>query len=97
MLLRVVKFLKDLLLASRLFTILKPFNHLFGFLYHFTKLTSWVNQYSGKFIKSDFYTPNRNYAKRPFLYKDVMDFYVLAENPVHYLEFVVASGVYFKW
>jgi hypothetical protein len=97
MLLRLVKFLKDFLLASRLMLLLKPINHLFGFLYHFTKLTYWVQTNSKKFIKSDFYTPYRDYSKRPFLYKDVMDHYNLASNPVHYFEFGVASGVSFKW
>lgn len=97
MLLRLVKFLKDFLLVSRLFYLFAPINHLFGFIYHFTKLTIWASKNSRKFIKSDFYVPFRDYNKRPFLYKDVLDHFDLSSKPVHYFEFGVASGASFKW
>lgn len=97
MLLRLVKFLKDFLLASRLLYLLKPINHAIGFIYHFTKLTVWVSRHNRQFIKSDFYTPYRDYNKRPFLYKDVLDFFKLENQPIHYLEFGVASGISFRW
>lgn len=97
MLLRLVKFLKDLLLASRLFLVLKPVNHLIGFVYHFTRLTVWVHRNNRNLLKTDLFTPRRDYNKRPLMYADVLEHFSLGEQAIHYLEFGVASGASFRW
>ncbi len=94
----IIKFTKDFLLASRLLQLLTPFNRLFGFIYKFNQLTSWVHKNKkGKLLTNDFYRPVRNYVDREKSFRAIADHYRLGEIPVSYLEFGVASGLSFKW
>jgi len=95
--LRIVKFLKDFLLFSRLSYLFMPFRHLFLFLANFTSLTAWVQKNKRQLIINDFYAPQRDYNRRAQLYKAVSDHYGLSATNLTYLEFGVASGVSFKW
>jgi O-methyltransferase len=96
--LKVIKFIKDFLLASRILQLLQPFNKLFGFIYNFNLLTSWVHQHKkDEVLMNDFYRPVRHYEDRLKSFKAVADHYRLDEIPVCYLEFGVASGLSFKW
>ncbi len=96
--LRVIKFLKDFLLVSRLLQLLQPFNKLFFFIYNFNLLTSWVHKHKkDKALMNDFYRPVRNYDDRLKSFTAIVDHYKLNEMPVCYLEFGVASGNSFKW
>ena len=96
--LKLLKFVKDFLLASRLLQLLQPFNRLFGFIYNFNLLTSWVHKHkSEKLLTNDFYRPVRNYDDRLKSFDAIAAHYKLYEIPVCYLEFGVASGGSFKW
>src|ERR1700742_5028497 len=90
-------FIKDLLLVSRVGILLAPFRFTFKFLYNFSMLSSWVNRESGKVPFKDFYTPTRNYNNRIKLHEHVIASEGLAQKPIHYLEFGVASGTSFAW
>jgi O-methyltransferase len=89
--------IKDFLLVSRLGILLAPFRFFFKFLLNFSLLSSWVNKYSGKVKFSDFYRPFRSYADRVKLHEYVIGSEKLADRPIHYLEFGVASGTSFAW
>ena len=96
--LKVIKFSKDFLLATRLLQILQPFNKLFGFIYHFNLLTSWVHKNKkADLLVNDFYRPVRHYADREKSFTAISKHYRLPEIPVCYLEFGVAYGGSFKW
>ncbi|MCD6012341.1 MAG: class SAM-dependent methyltransferase [Flavipsychrobacter sp.] len=96
--LRVIKFTKDFLLASRILQVFMPINRLFGFVYHFNLLTSWVHKHKkDKMLMNDFYRPVRNYDDRYLSFKKLVDHYKLNEMPVSYLEFGVAHGHSMKW
>ncbi len=96
--LRVVKFTKDFLLASRILQVFQPFNKLFAFLYHFNLLTSWVHKHKkDKMLMNDFYRPVRHYDDRYLSFKKIIDHYKLNDIPVTYLEFGVASGHSMRW
>jgi O-methyltransferase len=90
-------FIKDLLLVSRAGILLTPFRFAFKFLYNFSMLSSWVNRYSSKVPYTDFYKPFRSYADRVKLHEEVISGQGLAQKPIHYLEFGVASGTSFAW
>jgi O-methyltransferase len=89
--------IKDFLLVSRLGILFVPVRFLFQFLYNFSKLTSWVNRYSGKVPFSDFYKPFRRYADRVKLHEYVIRTMGLDQKPIQYLEFGVAGGTSFAW
>jgi O-methyltransferase len=90
-------FIKDFLLVSRVGVLLAPLRFPFKFLYNFSLLSSWVNKHSGKVPYKDFYTPFRNYDNRVKLHQHVVGTEGLDKNPIHYLEFGVASGTSFRW
>ncbi len=96
--LKVLKFVKDFLLASRLLQLLQPLNRLFSFIYNFNLLTSWVHKHKkDKLLINDFYRPVRHYEDRLKSFTAIVDHYKLNETPICYLEFGVASGLSFKW
>ena len=96
--LKVIKFAKDFLLASRILQILQPFNRLFAFLNDFNLLTSWVHKHKkDPVLMNDFYRPVRSYDDRLKSFSAIADHYKLTELPVCYLEFGVASADSFKW
>lgn len=96
--LRIIKFTKDFLLATRLLQIFQPFNKLFGFIYNFNLLTSWVHKNKkAQLLTNDFYRPVRHYDDRLKSFTAIADHYHLTDTPVCYLEFGVASGNSFKW
>jgi O-methyltransferase len=94
----IIKFTKDFLLATRLLQLLQPFNRLFGFIYNFNLLTSWVHKNKkAQMLTSDFYRPVRRYDDRLKSFEAIAEHYKLKETPVCYLEFGVAHGGSFKW
>jgi len=96
--LKIIKFTKDFLLATRLLQLLQPFNKLFAFIYNFNLLTSWIHKHKkDKLLMNDFYRPVRNYDDRLKSFDAITANYKLDETPVSYLEFGVASGSSFKW
>lgn len=96
--LRIIKFTKDFLLATRLLQIFQPVNKLFGFIYNFNLLTSWVHKNKkAQLLTNDFYRPIRNYDDRLKSFTAITNHYKLDETPICYLEFGVASGNSFKW
>ena len=96
--LRILKFTKDFLLASRLLQIFTPLNKFFGFIYDFNILTSWVHKHKkDPMLLNDFYKPVRNYSNREKSFEMIAEHYQLDKTPVTYLEFGVASGHSFKW
>lgn len=96
--LRIIKFTKDFLLATRLLQIFQPINKLFGFIYNFNLLTSWVHKNKkAQLLTNDFYRPIRNYDDRLKSFTAITQHYNLEETPICYLEFGVASGNSFKW
>lgn len=96
--LKITKFTKDFLLATRLLQLLQPFNKFFGFVYNFNLLTSWIHKNKkASLLTNDFYRPVRKYEDREKSFTAISDHYSLAENPVSYLEFGVASGNSIKW
>jgi len=96
--LKVVKFSKDFLLASRLLQVFTPFNKLFGFVYDFNILTSWVHKHKkDPMLLNDFYKPVRDYDSRLESFALIAEHYKFDREPVVYLEFGVASGSSFKW
>lgn len=94
---RANSFLKDLLLASRIALLFKPFSSFLKFLSHFSLLTAWINRQSGRTAFSDFYKPLRTYTDRLKLYKHVSDKEGIGSDKIEYLEFGVAGGTSFKW
>lgn len=96
--LSVIKFTKDFLLATRLLQLFQPFNKLFGFIYNFNLLTSWVHKHKkDKMLMNDFYVPVRDYNNRLKSFAAIVESYNLKDNPVCYLEFGVFGGTSFKW
>jgi hypothetical protein len=96
--LRVIKFIKDFLLLSRLLQIFQLVNKLFGFIYNFNLLTSWIHLHKkDSYLINDFYRLKRNYEDRMKSYQAITDNYKLDEVPFLYLEFGVAGGVSFNW
>lgn len=95
--LRIIKFIKDALLAFPLTLIFYPLSRFFSFIYFYNKLILWIWKNKSGIKSHDFYTPIRNYNKRYKLYEDVLTIYNLKNNDIIYLEFGVASGASFKW
>ncbi len=96
--LKITKFAKDFLLATRLLQLLQPFNKLFGFIYNFNLLTSWIHKNKkANLLTNDFYKPVRSYDDREKSFTAISDHYNLGTTPVSYLEFGVAHGNSIKW
>lgn len=94
---KLVKFVKDALLAFPVTLLFQPFSKLFLTLSYFNKLSLWVRKNKAILLYSDFYTPLRNYEKRFQLYRFLLDHFKLKDEPLTYLEYGVASGASFKW
>ncbi len=96
--LRVIKFTKDFLLASRILQLLQPLNKLFFFIYNFNLLTSWVHKNKkATLLMNDFYRPIRRYEDRYNSFEAILNHYPLNESGICYLEFGVAHGHSIKW
>ncbi len=95
--LRIIKFLKDALLAIPLTLIFQPFSRLIGFLYYYNQLIIWIWKNKSELEYHDFYSAIRKYNKRYDLYNYVFDSQKLSEKCILYLEFGVASGASFRW
>jgi len=96
--LRIISSTKDFLLATRLLQIFQPFNKLFGFIYNFNLLTSWIHKNKKEpLLTNDFYRPKRNYEDRQNSFNAIVSHYKLDDKPVCYLEFGVSTGNSFKW
>ena len=96
--LSVIKFSKDFLLATRLLQLFQPFNKLFGFIYNFNLLTSWVHKHKkDNMLMNDFYVATRDYNNRLKSFSAIIDAYKLSDQPICYLEFGVFAGTSFNW
>ncbi len=95
--LRIIKFLKDLLLFVPITRMLAPFSGGFVFIAHFNELIRWIRKNKGTLLYSDFYSPTRRYEKRFELYRFVFDHFQLGKENITYLEFGVATGASFRW
>lgn len=90
-------FTKDLLLASRLFLLLRPLAGALRFASNFSLLTAWVQKHRKGLEFNDFYKPVRVYPNRTKLHAFVADKEALASRKIHYFEFGVAGATSFKW
>jgi hypothetical protein len=97
MLLRIKKFIKDLLLFIPLSLIAAPLTKIFLFLSFYNKLIFWIYRNKKGLLICDFYSPLRNYEKRYLLYQTVLEHYQIEIKKICYLEFGVASGSSFNW
>lgn len=95
--LKIFKFLKDLLLFIPVTFIFAPLSKVFIFIGYFNKLISWIYSNKKEFLLCDFYLPFRDYAKRTQLYQFVSDHFKIETEQITYMEFGVASGASFKW
>ncbi|HQY40507.1 MAG: class I SAM-dependent methyltransferase [Chitinophagaceae bacterium] len=94
---KLVKFIKDGLLAVPVTLLFHPFSKLLLTLLYFNKLIIWIRKNKKTLIYSDFYSPLRNYNKRFELYAFLLQHFQLKNEPVTYLEYGVASGASFNW
>jgi O-methyltransferase len=96
---KIARTIKDFLLFTRVFIILKPFATLFKTISHFSLLSSWVSRVngSGNLLINDFYVPGRDFDRRYKLYEKVGTSLNLSGARLNYMEFGVASGNSFKW
>jgi O-methyltransferase len=94
-----IKNIKDFLIFSRIFLLVKPFADLFGTVRNFSLFTSWVNRVNKdkRLLINDFYVPGRDHSKRYKLYEKVGTTLELETKRINYVEFGVASGNSFKW
>jgi len=95
--LRFIKFFKDVLFVLPVTLILQPILKYFVFLGYYNKLILWIYRNKNKLLFCDFYSLLRDYNKRFSLYNFILDHFKLADDPVIYMEFGVASGSSFKW
>lgn len=95
--LRIFKFLKDLLLFIPITFLAIPFTKTFQFLFYFNSLIRWIQTNKTGLLLCDFYTPIRDYSKRVRLYEFVANHFHIENQQITYLEFGVASGASFKW
>ena len=97
MILRIKKFLKDLLLFIPATLIIAPLNKLMLFLVFYNRMILWIYKNKNGLLLCDFYTPFRDYEKRYHLYQTILDHHQLSTKKIAYLEFGVASGSSFNW
>jgi len=97
MLLRIKKFLKDLLLFIPVTLIVSPLNRIMIFLVFYNRMILWIYKNKKDLLLCDFYSPVRNYEKRYSLYQAILHHHQLNEKKIIYLEFGVASGKSFSW
>jgi len=97
--LKYIKNIKDFLVASRIFLLIKPFSGLFKTLSNFSLFTSWQSAANRDktLLINDFYVPGRDHSRRYKLYNAVGQALALEAKKINYLEFGVASGSSFKW
>jgi len=94
---KIIQFLKSLLLFIPLTLIFAPLTKAFLFLSYLNRLILWIIRNKKKLLYSDFYTPFRDYGKRKQLHAFLVDHYSIENKPIVYLEFGVASGSSFRW
>lgn len=87
-----VKFIKDLLILTRITYIFYPIAKLFNYVYYWNLMISATSGYKIKLLKNDFYRPFRNYDDRELSYEFVMNEFKLDSKNIMYLEFGVAGG-----
>jgi len=94
-----IKNVKDFLIFSRIFLLVKPFSGLFKTISNFSLFTKWVNNANKnkELLINDFYVPSRDHSRRYRLYEKVAAKLELGEKKINYIEFGVASGSSFKW
>lgn len=94
---KILQFLKGLLLLIPVTLIFAPFSKLFLFITYFNRLVRWTRENKKALLFSDFYTPFRDYGKRIQLYEFIKGHYSLENDRITYLEFGVAAGGSFYW
>lgn len=94
---KIIQFLKSLLLFIPVTLLFAPFSKLFLFLSYFNKLVIWIQRNKKDLLFSDFYTPGRDYGKRVKMHEFLVNHYNIDNKPIVYLEFGVASGSSFRW
>jgi O-methyltransferase len=87
-----VKFIKDILILTRISYIFYPVAKLFNYIYYWNLMISATSRYKGDLLKNDFYRPFRNYNHRELSYEFVMNEFKLDSKNIMYLEFGVAGG-----
>lgn len=87
-----VKFIKDLLILTRISYIFQPIAKLFNYIYYWNLMISATSGYKCKLLKNDFYRPLRKYDDRELSYEFVMKEFKLDSKNIMYLEFGVAGG-----
>jgi O-methyltransferase len=97
--LKYVRTLKDFLVFSRVFLLVKPLSVFFKTVSNFSLLTSWISKTNRdkSLLINDFYVSGRNFDKRYKLYDAIGKSLKLETAKINYVEFGVASGNSFKW
>ena len=96
---RQIKNIKDFLIFTRVFLLVKPFSSLFKTTSNFSLFTAWVNKANKDkaLLINDFYVAGRDHSRRYKLYEKVSAALQLDNKKINYVEFGVASGSSFKW
>ena len=68
-----VKFIKDLLILTRISYVLYPIAKLFNYVYYWNLMISATSGYKEKLLKNDFYRPFRNYEDRECTYQYIIN------------------------
>lgn len=94
-----IKNIKDFLVFSRVFLLIKPLSGLFKTLNNFSLFTQWIGTTNKdkSLLINDFYVPGRDHSRRYKLYEKVGKVLELETIKINYVEFGVASGNSFKW
>lgn len=94
-----IKNIKDFLIFTRVFLLVKPLSGFYKTLSNFSLFTSWVNTINKdkNLLINDFYVAGRDHSRRYKLYEKVASSLELANKKINYVEFGVASGSSFKW
>jgi O-methyltransferase len=94
-----IKNIKDFLIFTRIFLLVKPLSGFYKTLSNFSLFTSWVNRVNKdkSLLINDFYVAGRDHSKRYKLYEKVGAALELENKKINYVEFGVASGNSFKW
>jgi O-methyltransferase len=87
-----VKFIKDLLILTRISYVLHPIAKLFNYVYYWNLMISATSDYKEKLLKNDFYRPFRNYEDRECTYQYIINEFNHNSKKIMYLEFGVAGG-----
>ncbi len=86
---------KALFTRFQLHRVIEPFSGFLMNLTYMSKMSKWANE-NKQLPYNDFYASKWDYSKRFGLY-EFIDTHFIKNQPIHYLEFGVASGSSFLW